>query len=215
MLILPQIPPHPALKSIVHHYMLLHLQFKGAIPELKPMPAEPFQSFYFYPRDPLKKIIHATGKEERMPPSNLVGAQTSRINIEFGQDHLVIQVAFCPGALYRLFGIPMAQFFDISVDAEDIFNKEMREINEKLAETNDYKQMIQTIEVFLLRKFNTVRYDEKPIDRTMQMMLISPNYSLDKLANEACLSPRQFERNFYERLGMNPKMYARVVRFNP
>lgn len=214
MLILPKILPHPALQSIVHHYMLLHLQFNGATPVLKPMPAEPYQSLYFYPRDPLKKIIHSTGKAEKMPSSNLVGAQTSRINIEFGQDHLVIQVAFCPGGLYRLFGIPMAQFFDISVDAEDIYNKEMQEVNEKLAEAIDYKQMIQSIEEFLLRKLKNIRHEKKPIDRAMQMMLISPNYSLDKLANEACLSIRQFERNFYERLGMNPKIFARVVRFN-
>ena len=39
-------------------------------------------------------------------------------------------------------------------------------------------------------------------------------YSLDWLAKEACLSAKQFERNFNDRIGINPKYFARIIRFD-
>ena len=45
-------------------------------------------------------------------------------------------------------------------------------------------------------------------------MLQHPNtVSLDWLADQACLSQRQFYRQFVEREGVSPKMYARIARF--
>lgn len=38
-------------------------------------------------------------------------------------------------------------------------------------------------------------------------------FSLDWLANQANLSPRQFERKFSERMGIGPKLYSRISRF--
>jgi transcriptional regulator GlxA family with amidase domain len=37
--------------------------------------------------------------------------------------------------------------------------------------------------------------------------------SIDKLANLACLSSRQFYRKFNERVGIGPKVFDKVVRF--
>ena len=214
MFIVPHIIPHPALQSIVHHYFLLHLHFKDSVPNLKPMPAEPYQSIYFYPRDPIKKIIHSTGETSQNPSSILVGQQVERINLEFGKDHMVIQIAFQPGGLYRLFGIPMSQFFDISINSEEICGNIIKEINEKLTEISDYRLMIQTIEMFLLNRLKAINDTVRPIDKAMQAMLYNPGQSISFLADQACLSTRQFERNFYERIGVGPKMFSRVVRFN-
>ncbi|HET9744437.1 MAG TPA: helix-turn-helix domain-containing protein, partial [Chitinophagaceae bacterium] len=38
-------------------------------------------------------------------------------------------------------------------------------------------------------------------------------FSLDWLAKEACLCPRQFNRKFTQRMGVGPKLYSRIVRF--
>jgi len=39
------------------------------------------------------------------------------------------------------------------------------------------------------------------------------NASLDWPANQACLSQRQFYRQFMQREGISPKLYARIARF--
>jgi transcriptional regulator GlxA family with amidase domain len=38
--------------------------------------------------------------------------------------------------------------------------------------------------------------------------------SVDWLARQACLSPRQFNRKFTERMGVGAKLYGRLVRFH-
>ena len=39
-------------------------------------------------------------------------------------------------------------------------------------------------------------------------------FSLDWLAGQACLSPRQLERKFVERVGVGPKLFSRIARFH-
>jgi transcriptional regulator GlxA family with amidase domain len=39
-------------------------------------------------------------------------------------------------------------------------------------------------------------------------------FSLDWLANQACLSPRQFERKSNHYIGVSPKLFAKIARFN-
>jgi transcriptional regulator GlxA family with amidase domain len=34
------------------------------------------------------------------------------------------------------------------------------------------------------------------------------------MAAQSCLSPRQFERRFLAQVGVPPKLYARIIRFN-
>lgn len=60
-----------------------------------------------------------------------------------------------------------------------------------------------------------------PIDKVANWMLNAnparipqQGILLDKLAREACLSPKQFYRNFVERMGISPKTYARIVRLD-
>ncbi len=45
------------------------------------------------------------------------------------------------------------------------------------------------------------------------MLLQRPSIPIEKLADTVCLGKKQYERIFRENVGMNPKEYARVVRF--
>jgi transcriptional regulator GlxA family with amidase domain len=55
---------------------------------------------------------------------------------------------------------------------------------------------------------------EEPID-LVAIKMLDPftAYSIPEWASMACLSIRQFERNFTTRVGISPKMYTRIVRF--
>lgn len=218
MIFMPNILPTNALRKYVSHYMLLHVQVKGLPVEkrIKPFPPDAEQSLYFYPRDTVKNIVHSSAEVRASASSIYVGQQTSRINLQFGEDHLVIQVCFRAGVMHQLLGkIPISKFQEKEVDAEDFSDLEMKNLNEQLRETNDYRQMISLIECYLFKKISRLKIDNLPIDRAIAFMKDgSKSFSLDWLADQACLSPRQFERKFQERLGMSPKYYSRIVRFN-
>jgi AraC-like DNA-binding protein len=208
--------PCPALQPFVSNYMLMHIQLEKGLPRVvKPYPANPEQCLFFYARDPVEVFNYADKQESTSPLSILVGPQVARVNLKMGYDQLTIKAGFQPGGLFRLLGIPMWQLLDQTVDSHDVLGLEIREINEQLRELNDYRAMIASVEKFLMAKVARLKTEVSPVERISKLMLRSQpgNCSLDWLAGQACLSPRQLERKFLERIGMSPKLFQRVVRF--
>ncbi len=218
MIFLPNILPHPALRPYVKHYLLLHADMTTipAQERIKPVPPDAEQSLYFYPRSHVKVITHSTAQTRTSASSIFVGQKTSRINIQFGDNHLIIQVCFRPGFLYQFLGkMPISTFQDEELNAEDLTDAGMNDLNEQLRNETEYPQMIARIEAYLLTKITRMKTELRPIDRAIVALRIAEKpLSLDWLADQACLSSRQFERQFQERMGMSPKFYARIARFD-
>ena len=53
----------------------------------------------------------------------------------------------------------------------------------------------------------------KRIGATLSTILFNPSIQVGRLAEIACLGKKQFERVFREFVGMNPKEYGRIARF--
>jgi transcriptional regulator GlxA family with amidase domain len=54
-----------------------------------------------------------------------------------------------------------------------------------------------------------------PFDLAMlELVKMNGNIPMDSIASMACLSLRQFERVSKERIGVSPKLFARLVRFS-
>ena len=210
--------PAPPLRPFVQHYMLVHVRYDVA-PALavKPMPPAPQQCLYFYPRDEMRSFHYGLGRELRAPRSIVVGPQVSRVDLHFSPDHLVVCAAFWPGGLHRLLGVPVRELLDVAVESRALLGPAVAEVEARLAETTDYAAMLGVLEAYLLGALRRLPpRAERPLDRLLPALLPTGRaaHSLDHLAAEACLSPRQFERGFVERVGLSPKLYARIVRFD-
>lgn len=218
MFMIPHIIPHPCLRAYVSHYFLLHLNLKD-VPvsqRIRPIPPDADQSLYFYPRSKVTVSTHRTKESRDSAKSIFVGQQTSRVNLQFGEDHLIIQVCFRPGIIYQLLGkMSMEEFNYKERDAEDLSDADIKELNERLEETNDHLQMISHIENYLIKRLAKSKMDKLPIDRAIEFLKTSPTQlSIDWIADQACLSSRQFERQFLRIMGMSPKFYSRIARFD-
>jgi AraC-like DNA-binding protein len=209
--------PALPLRPFVQHYMLAQVDYTGLDPTqaVKPMPPAPAQCLYFYPRTPIRTFHYGQNREILSPRSILVGPQVSRVDLRFGPDHLVVCVACWPGGLHRLLDVPVKELFDFSLDSTELLGSTVADLSEQLANTADPAAMIPLVEAYLLRALRRLRRPERPIDAVLPGLLLRPALpTVDQLAHDACLSPRQFERSFVERVGMGPKLYARIVRFD-
>ena len=75
--------------------------------------------------------------------------------------------------------------------------------------------MLQFIGVFLEHFIKTVPKAESPVYKVGQHILQQKQpVSLDQLAHQSCLSVRQFIRKFNERMGVSPKTFERIIRFD-
>jgi AraC-like DNA-binding protein len=126
-----------------------------------------------------------------------------------------VQIVFQPTAIFRLSGIPAYELTDQHIDAIHIFPKNIQFTLEQLQCAKSYDEMLTIIESFSLKLIKHSKRDKHALDHvTRKLLLTGGNISLDSQSDEACLCTKQFTRKFYERVGVNPKTYARIIRFN-
>jgi AraC-like DNA-binding protein len=150
------------------------------------------------------------------PRSVVSGQFTERINryVSF-PEFLMISVDLKPGALHRLTNIPFHEFTNKFIDAETVFPSTLSRLNDRLSGQNNYEEMILTIEQFFLDLVTRSKKEIIVLDQLFLQIIKDPSgLKLDMLAKQAYLSPRQLERKFEERIGVSPKTFQRVARFN-
>jgi len=208
-----QCAPHPALTPFVRAYTFLHIQH--GLPELVlPLAPVPETCLYFYPRHPLQ--LQVPGGLRRTTPDNIVMGQTiARVDLLIPADYLMFKVWLQPTGFFRLFGMPMTLFTGGHQEMQAVLGNDIRAMREGIEQATTFQQMVVLADAFLLKKMAACKVDKHPIDAAiMGMHNLGSRFSLDRLAHQACLSNRQFERKFVERTGVSPKFYARIVRFN-
>lgn len=180
----------------------------------KPYAPRPETSLYFFPRDP-EDIAYAGRAKTRRAGASIYGQHTTLNKRYVGQDFLAVIVHFQPGVLHRLTGVPLDKLTNTDIAADQLLSKEVNTVNDFLADCNSYQEMLRTVECFLTKLLRQCKRDADRIDRaTTYLLQHRQNISLDWLARETCLSPRQFERKFKERNGVPASLLARIKRFN-
>lgn len=208
--------PPARLKDVIREFQVLHVQWLPG--EELPPPfitclANTEQNIYFFPHDPIK-LTTANRFEVQVQPVVVTGPKTKPIGLLYNKDYLMIKVAFQPTGTYRLLNISMKQTVNNGIDATCFWGKEISEVLHALQNMNDYNEMIYAVTKFLEEKANQQLKPAEPIDEVAIKMLDPlQTYTLEEWASMACLSLRQFERSFATRVGISPKMFIRIVRF--
>lgn len=208
--------PDPALRGLVNNIMIHEVNFDARQPPPSfSVPPLPEQSLFFYVRDRSSAANIYTHATEALPFSTIVGPHTSRHIITPGRNHLMIKVGFQPGGLHRLLHIPMNYLLcKESFDCTDLLGNEINEVNDQLKYSVSFLEMKTVIERFLLKRIHKLK-PTLPIDRVLSILIKERGLvKIDQLASWACLSTRQFERTFQQRIGLPPKHFSRMVRFS-
>ena len=171
------------------------------------------QNLYFFINDPVH-VIPAENIKIPSPSVIVTGPKIKPVGLLFGRDHLMIKIAFYPTGMYRLLGITMEQTVNKGLDAADFWGTEVTDIVQLLRKAVSYDSMIEIISSFIDRKFDNACRPEEPIDNiAIRMLDPQTDHTLEQWASLACLSLRQFERNFVTRVGISPKLFIRITRF--
>jgi AraC-like DNA-binding protein len=207
--------PSPLLRDFVRDYLVAHFFFdNGESVPSKPYAPKPEQGITFFVRGGARMVDPPTGEVREAPPVTIFGQQVSRCNVHLTPDFLMFRVHFQPGALFRVLNAPLYELTTDYFDAELVLGREVREVSERLAGARGYAEMVTVVEHYLLRVVRRVERGAHPVDNVTSCLTACPaRFSLDWMADQACLSPRQLNRRFTERMGVGPKLYSRLVRF--
>lgn len=214
-MVLSEFKPSPFLAQFVRVYRVVHFVFKDhTIIPFKPYPPRPEHCLSFYPRDTETVEYASNGTRINNLKTVLIGQQSEVTNRYVGSDFLVFQVVFSPGALYRITGIPSQQLNNCYIDAETVFSNDIKEVNDQLNDAANFSEMVMAVESFLLKQINRGVKEFHRLDEVSNTILTADKmFNIEWLAKQSCLSLRQYERKFIERMGVSPRYFTKVTRF--
>ena len=167
-------------------------------------------------------IIYETGKTKRkndltdVPQFFLGGSMSSYLDLtpESGEV-CYISILFQPYGAKLFLNLPMDEIYNQILSIEDIEDKSWLELCNCIIDTPNTYTNINIIQNFLLKKL----YNSRPlhldrIKNSINTIYSTSDIELTTLADDSCLSPKQFKRVFQDYIGCNPKEFMRVIRFN-
>lgn len=207
-----QVPSLP-LRPFVQNYAHTEVDLRAAV-VFWPIPARTFACLEFTFGVPYE--IHDLSKPVAQPTfaTALIGAKTHRqISLELNGHVETFVILLQPSGLQQLFGVPEAEIVDRHYDAHGVIGAAMSDLREQLGEADSFTARVRIADEYLLRRLTNTSSPGIPL-RVAQAIVASQGcVRVGNLAAQTGLSLRHFERVFSRQLGITPKMYARIARF--
>jgi AraC-like DNA-binding protein len=129
----------------------------------------------------------------------------------------MIVVVFYPHTINMFLNTPASAFYNKEISGYDIEDKHLNELAMQVFECEDNNLCVNLIEKWLLSRLLIRPYDTtyrvNRMNVAIEQLCIAPQTHVTELSSTCCLGKKQFEREFYLHVGMNPKEYSRIVRF--
>jgi AraC-like DNA-binding protein len=151
-----------------------------------------------------EKCITDNGLVTMQPGSvYLVGAMTSYKETYLNEKHHLVGVCFKPGAFSRFYNyIPLAEITEQTVELEKTLAPDISKMKElSFAELN----------AFFFKRFKTPKQDLSSIVECIKAT--KGQITVDALAKKNYTTPRQLERSFHKHIGITPKEFINITRF--
>lgn len=157
----------------------------------------------------------SSGKTEKNPVAGFYGPtlrpqRYSTSSSEAG----IFGIQLTPFAISALFAMPASELANQSVALADVLGPGSTELEERILAAKTHRERAAVASTFFeekrIRQTNKLRgvaYAAASIHR------MKGQADIRSLANLACLSQRQFERNFKELTGFSARTYLRIIRF--
>ncbi len=156
--------------------------------------------------------FHSEDNFELQPRTLVAGQMTRGILIGPSGNVKLFGVRFHPTGAFGAFTSPMSQFTDRIENADHLWGSAESLLHERLSEAESFQERIECFESFLLLR----QAKTKQISRELAYAvaaLQSSETRVASLARELGWSERRLERNFNDRVGVSPKMFSRIMRF--
>jgi AraC-like DNA-binding protein len=140
------------------------------------------------------------------------GCYGAPFGIDTREHAAVIGVHFRPGGAAGFLDVAPGEIADTHVGLEELWGDAATLLREKLCAASDRLQRFQILEEALMARLGRVPYGRSAVKGALAI-LDRPRVEVGEVATGFGLSRRRFIEIFTEDVGMTPKRYARVRRF--
>jgi AraC-like DNA-binding protein len=141
------------------------------------------------------------------------GAGTGCFVIDTVQEDRVFGIQFLPGGMFPFFRVPASEIANRSVDLSCLWGSAGSEFRERLLKAHDQNEMFGLAEHSLLRQLVRPLTLHPAVSFARNKFVKHHSVSVASVSDEIGLSQRRFIQVFEEQIGLTPKAFCRVQRF--
>lgn len=165
----------------------------------------------FHYRDPMT-MRFAGGEPAVQPRTSAVTLTRRFVEIHPRGATGFLSVRFRPWGAHRFLDLPVAELADRLVPAEDLWGVAVRGLEERLAEATGTASRVALVEEFLLERLRS-RHGAPVESLVRAVWRRGGDVRVSELCAQLGLTERTLERIFANAIGMPPKSFIRLTRF--
>lgn len=200
------IQPSPQLSPYVKQYWFLKSSCTGHVQGIIPTG---YVSVFFQKENPL----FCVERNELYSQAYVGGQSTTYSNLLLTGTIDMVCIDFLPYGAKMFFDLPVNKLKDDTVSLELLEEPGWNELGKRLTDIADPESSVRLIEQFLLRRFSYANEYNMKRMVTAVANINNGQWDIGRLSDESCLGYKQFKRVFSEYIGINPKDFLRIVRF--
>jgi AraC-like DNA-binding protein len=206
-----KIAPGRELESFIECYWVIESENK--IPFAKKIIPDGFPEIVFHYKDPYR--INNKGHWETQPASLFAGQIRKHFFLENTGASGVFGIKFKPAAITHLLNISMQDFTDKVVGISELKNNCLDNLEKEMLKGTDTETRVQIAEKEMQAWVKNITTPNEIINNAIKQILERQgNIPVTEMRKNLFVSERVLQRLFLKYIGLSPKIYARIIRFN-
>lgn len=206
--------PHPKLRKIVRLFEERRIDLRNMTVNW-PVPARPHQIIDIYLEEPFRVRV-GSGSVRPVPEIVVVGPQTfPRAQLSMSGRIHVFNILFQPAGLNQLIGVDMRSLVNQDPDASDILGRSAVRLGDRVRAASDFPARVRATEQWLDGVMEGRASPNEAVSHVSALLITTAGQTrVDELVRLSGISASQLQRRFNEQVGLSPKGYARLIRFD-
>ncbi len=204
-----EITPIPALQPYVKFFWTLEVS--GEAKGVERVFPDGCIELIFHLKTPFSRLTDAGVIAQ--PKAFIVGQLTKALHLLPSAQSQILALRFTPFGLAAFTNIPVQLFSGAEVLIEDIWGHDACILTERI-NTLSVDRAIDVLQQFLLKKVRHKHINVQIGKIAGDILVSAGEKSVQYWAENANLSERQFNRSFKANVGVSPKEFIKIARFN-
>jgi AraC-like DNA-binding protein len=112
-----------------------------------------------------------------------------------------------------MFSVPMHELTNTHHEARAVLGIPIDELADRLNDGRSFEDRVRIADDFFIRRCSNLPSPDRITSAALSILGRRGRIQVPALAQHACMSARQFERRFTCEIGLSPKLFARIARF--
>lgn len=153
--------------------------------------------------------------QKKLPNIFLYGQTVRPVRFSAAGNTDVLGVCFQPHALKSVFGLDAQELTSACLDLNLLSHKKQGKLSDQLLNTPAAGDKIELLSAYFIEriKHNTRKQDDVIRHAVHQIMQSGGAISLKEIQVSLKISERSLERKFQQTIGVSPKLFSRICRF--